>query len=73
MTHPDVIVKEGRIYDCLTDVELPSYSGLCLADLAGRFAIMFTTLAENGRTWELVHWGSTLSSTEMEKFYKGKQ
>lgn len=54
-----------------THEELPSYSGLCLADLAGRSAIMFTTLSSTGRNWDIVQWGSTLSMVEIQKYMKG--
>ena len=70
--YPDAYVKEGRIFDMLTHEELPSYTGLILADLAGRSAIMFTSLPQGVRDWELVHWGSTLSTTEIATYLKGK-
>jgi hypothetical protein len=67
-TYPDAVVKDGIIYDILTNDELPSYQGLCLANLSGRFAIMHTVLTATGRDWELVHWGSSLSTTEINRF-----
>lgn len=71
--YPDALVREGRIFDLVEDIELPSYEGLCLANLAGRWAVMFTTRIDSGRTWELVHWGSTLSTTEIKKFMESKR
>lgn len=68
--HPDAIVNDGVIRDILSGEELPSYSGLCLAILAGRVAVMFTTLSTTGRNWDIVQWGSTLSMVEITKYIK---
>jgi hypothetical protein len=72
MAYPDAYLKQGEVCCIQTDCALPSYSGLCLVDLAGRMAIMFTTPGPEGRDWDLVQWGSTLSSTEITKFMERK-
>lgn len=73
LIYPDAYVKEGIIYDIKTDDQLPSFEGLVLADLAGRFAIMHTTLTPECREWELVQWGSNIQTTEIQKYLRGKQ
>lgn len=73
MAYPDAYLKQGEVCCIQTDCPLPSYSGLCLVDLAGRMAVMFTTPGAEGRDWELVHWGAQLSSVEIDKYIKGKQ
>lgn len=71
--HPDAVVTNGIITDIKTGDELPSYEGLVLSNAAGRFCILFTTLSPDGRNWEFVHWGSQLSSTEIDKFMRIKK
>ena len=70
--YPDTIVKDGIILDLVTHEELPSYQGLCLANLAGCWAVMNTWLTSEGREWDLVHFGSSLSSTEIAKYVKDR-
>jgi hypothetical protein len=72
MAYPDAYLKQGEVCCIQTDTPLPSYSGLCLVDLAGTMAIMFTQPGNDYRSWELVHWGSSLSSVEIDKYLKGK-
>ena len=75
-TYPDAIVTNGVISDLITGDILPSYEGLVLADCAGRMAILFTTLTLGAdgpvRKFELVHFGSQLSTTEIQRFMKEK-
>ena len=70
--YPDARVLNGEIVDFETETILPAYEGLCLADLAGRFAIMFTSYRDGERDWEIVHFGSSLSTTEINKFMKDR-
>lgn len=73
MVYPDAYVREGRITDLLSGDDLPSYQGLVLANFNGRFCILFTQLDSKGRDWQIVSWGSQVSTTEIEKFTRGKQ
>lgn len=72
MAYPDAIVHQGVISCTQTGVELPSFEGLCMASLAGCWAVMYTELTQTGRDWYLVHWGTTLNAKEIELFSKGK-
>lgn len=71
MAYPDAYVQDGVIRDIRTHHELPSYEGLCLSKADGRSCIMITNLTDAGRAWDLVHWGSEISSTEIERYMKG--
>jgi hypothetical protein len=73
MAYPDAYVRNGEVCCIQTDTPLPSYSGLCLVDVNGAYCIMFTQPGVEYRSWDLVHWGSQLSSVEIEKYLKGKQ
>jgi hypothetical protein len=74
-TYPDAIIQDGVITCTQTGVELPGYSGLILADCAGRKAILLTYIGtdpESERRFEFVQWGPTLSTVEINRFMKEK-
>lgn len=70
LIYPDAYVKDGVIRDIKTDDELPSFCGICLANLAGRWAVMYITHGESGRKWEFVHWGAPISAIGIQEFMK---
>ena len=70
--YPDAYIKDGLILDITNDQELPSYSGMVLANLAGRFAILYTTLNPD-RDFDLVHWGSSLSTVEIQQYLQKRK
>jgi hypothetical protein len=71
-TYPDAYLKDNKILCIKTDTELCSYEGLVLANVNGRFCILCTTMKEHGRAWDLIQWGSTLSTTEIQRYLKEK-
>ena len=78
MPYPDAYLKHmakdgpGEVCCIQTDTPLPSYSGLCLAEINGAFAVMYTEPGVEHRVWDLVHWGSQLSSVEISKYMERK-